>query len=277
MRSPDFEADGVKIYCDDSSQIFYREDSPIAPESIDAIITSPPYDDLRDYGGNHFRFVQTAKELVKVVKPGGVIVWIVGDAAKNFSESLSSFKQAIFFVEECGMNLLDTMIYEKMNIAFERFGHRTYPQSFEYMFVFSKGRPKTVNLIHDKANTRSGEVIRATIRKPNGSLVPSHSAGRFIRENGSRGNVWRYPVGKGHSADDIFAHEHPAIFPDHLAADHILSWTNPGETILDPFCGSGTSLKAAKVLGRLAIGIEINRKYCEIAAARVAQGILITP
>jgi DNA modification methylase len=233
-------------------------------ESIDLVVTSPPYDDLRTYGGLSWDFEGVAKELTRVLKKGGVIVWVVGDATVNGSETLSSMKQAIYFKEECGLCLYDTMIWEKASrIPTEG----RYYNVVEYMFVISKGKPKCLEFIKDHRNVTAGArkqkdaVINkgANVKKSKGTLV----TGEFSR----RSNIWRYPTG-GNGTD------HPAIFPEALAKDHIRSWSKEGDIVLDPFAGSGTTLKAAKELGRHYIGIEINEDYLPIIERRLAQEFL---
>jgi site-specific DNA-methyltransferase (adenine-specific) len=257
------------IVCGDNIEVL----STFSEDCIDLVVTSPPYDDARQYGKHKWDFNGIRKEITRVLKLGGVCVWIVSDTSKDHCESLSSFRQAISFVDG-GLNLLDTMIYRKRGMEFPRFGHRVYPQVYEFMFVFSKGSPKTFNLIKDKPNRYAGKKLLCTIRNPDGSMKNSHSHGTMAAEMGSRGNVWEYDTGWGHSSEERFSHEHPAIFPEALAKDHILSWSNPGDTVLDPFCGSGTTCKAAKELNRKWIGIEVNPDYCKIAEARLLQDVL---
>lgn len=240
---------------------------------IDLVVTSPPYDNARKYGGHGWEFDAVRREITRTLKPGGVCVWVVADTSCDHCESLTSFRQAIAFVEG-GLNLLDTMIYRKKGMEFPRFGHRLYPQVWEFMFVFAKGAPATFHLIADKPNAYAGRKYCCTLRNPDGSMKRSHSYERRSPETGARGNLWEYDTGWGHSAEERFAHGHPAIFPEGLARDHILSWSNPGDVVLDPFAGSGTTLKMAKEHGRHYIGIEVNPAYVEICQKRVAQGVL---
>lgn len=235
-------------------------------ECIDLTVTSPPYDDLRDYRGYTFDFESIARELYRVTKPGGVVVWVVGDATINGSETGTSFRQALYFKDVCGFKLHDTMIYKKKTISFPNTNR--YYQAFEYMFVFSKGRPKTVNLIRDKRNLCFGDAVSGTDRKKDGTFEERRK-GKIIPKLGVRFNVWEYPTGRGNSARDEIAFQHPAVFPEQLAADHIVSWSNPGDIVLDPMCGSGTTCKMALKLGRRFIGIDIAEEYCEIARKRV--------
>ena len=264
-------------YQDNSVTLYHGRNEEVLPELenefADACITSPPYDDLRVYGGHGWNFQLSAKAIARALKPGGILVWIVGDESNGWCESLASFKQAISFVDDHGLCLLDTMIYEKSTV-FERHGHRTYPQAFEYMFVFSRGRPRAFNVIRDRPNSQAGNKITGTVRKPEGHTVPSHSCGRIVRDFSARSNVWRYTVGYGHTTTDRAAYAHPAMMPEALARDHIVSWTFPGDLILDPFAGAGTTLKMAKEQERRAIGIEAEERYCEIAANRLTQDVL---
>ena len=239
------------------------------PDCIDLTVTSPPYDNLRTYNGFVFDFETIARELFRVTKVGGVVVWIVNDAVINGSETGTSFRQALYFMQ-CGFNLHDTMFYEAVKPPAN---DNRYQQSLEYMFVFSKGNPKSVNLLIDKKNNWAGtkNFGTRTQRDTNGNLKEGSKS--VVPQYSRRLNVWKYSTGKGYSASDEYAHEHPAIFPEALAQDHILSWSNEGDTVLDCFTGSGTTLKMAKMLNRHYIGIEISPEYVTLAEKR----LLATP
>lgn len=232
---------------------------------IDLTVTSPPYDGMRDYNGYSFPFEEIAKELFRVTKEGGVVVWIVGDSSIRGNESGTSFRQALFF-KECGFNLFDTMIYYKTPRGAVG-SKKTYWQSFEYMFILSKGQPKTINLIFDRKNKEERKGDNGTKRMPDGSLLKIKRGG--YGEYGRRTNVWEYQVGRGHSTKDKEAFDHPAIFPENLAADHIHTWSNENDLIYDPFGGSGTTAKIAKSMSRYFILSEISPIYCAIAEQRV--------
>ena len=237
---------------------------------IDLTVTSPPYDTLdkdltpvgrgmRDYKGYTWDFKATAKELYRVTKVGGVVVWVVTDKTDNGSESGTSFRQALYFME-CGFNLHDTMIYEQAGTGAKGSVY-AYWQSFEYMFILSKCRPKTVNRIEDVKNKTIG-LIRSVRYREGGNEEKPHAT----KENGVRTNMWRYAVGFADGSDKT---DHAAPFPEKLANDHIISWSNRGETILDPFLGSGTTGKMAVLNHRNFIGIEISQEYLTIAEARI--------
>lgn len=236
---------------------------------IDMVITSPPYDDLRDYKNNYIWnfevFKEIAKLLLDVLKPGGVIVWVVGDKVSNGNKSLSSFKQALYF-QEVGFNIYDVMIYEKAGTGPP---HKSrYFNAFEYMFIVSKGKPKTINLLYDKPNKWAGFETygNVTRRQRDGSLVDKGK--KVINELGLRTNIWRYKNGKGFSTRDEIAYKHPAIFPESLVEDHILTWSNEQDLILDIFGGSGTTIKVAEKLNRRWVYIDIAEEYCQIAKER---------
>ena len=235
-------------------------------ECIDLTVTSPPYDDLRDYKGYTFNFENIAKELYRVTKQGGVIVWIVADKTKDGSETGTSFQQALYF-KEIGFRLHDTMIFAKPPCPYGS-GTNRYFHAFEYMFVFSKGKPKTINLLRDRKNIHIQASKRGTHRMPNGNMKKVKSIGRH-KEYGRRTNIWEYPVGYGSIAKDKIAHEHPAIFPEKLAEDHILSWSNTGDLVFDPMCGSGTTGKMALKNNRHFIGVDISEEYIAIATERL--------
>ncbi len=239
-------------------------------ECIDLVVTSPPYDDLRTYGGHSWDFYGIAWQLKRVLKPGGVIVWVVNDKTEDGEESATSMKQALHF-KQIGLRLHDTMVWHRSCPFPET---TRYHPAFEFMFVFSDGQPKAFNCIKDRRTSTGGteSVSRmerqpdGTIRRPERSFVRADFAARF--------NIWDIKAGWGQSADEKFAFEHPAIFPEALARDHILSWSNEGDIVLDPFNGSGTTTKMARAMGRRFIGIDVNESYCEIARKRLAQKLL---
>ena len=238
-------------------------------EVVDLTITSPPYDGLRSYQGYSFTeadFRAIVNELYRITKPGGVVVWVVGDAVRKRGETGTSFRQALGFMD-AGFILHDTMIYEKNTSSFpaRRTGNR-YTQIFEYMFVFCKGRIKTANLICDKANKWAGHTNwgKNTHRLKNGTLVQTKNI-KPVPDFSPRNNIWKYTVGKRYISSDKESHKHPAIFPEELAKDNILSWSHPGDVVMDPFCGSGTVLKMAKKHNRRYVGIDVSQEYCDLA------------
>jgi site-specific DNA-methyltransferase (adenine-specific) len=232
--------------------------------SIDLTVTSPPYDNLRIYNGYSFDFEGIAKELYRVTKDGGVVVWVVGDATINGSETGTSFKQALYF-KEIGFNLHDTMIYQKNSYPFPP--SNRYYQQFEYMFVLSKGIPKTTNIQTQKTIWKKNTKEISTTRNSDGSV----SSMKYAKGKDERkmDNIWLINTGYMRTTKDKIAYQHPAIFPEELVNKHILSWSNEGDTVLDCFLGSGTTGKVAKQLNRQFIGIEISPEYLEIAKNRI--------
>jgi len=239
-------------------------------ESVDLTVTSPPYDNLRTYNGYSFNFESIALELFRITKPGGVVVWVVGDSVINGSESATSFRQALFF-KEIGFNLHDTMIYEKSKAhVYDPRQHR-YKNTFEYMFVLSRGKPKTFNPIMDVPVNGAGKTYKVRQRLPNGNIRSDRTV--TLNDMQARGGVWVYEGGVNHSTVDKIAFEHPAIFPEGLARDHIISWSNPGDLIFDPFTGSGTTGKMALIENRNFIGCEISEDYLKIAESRIHKAL----
>ena len=246
-----------KIYNENCLETMSRmKDSFIA-----LTVTSPPYDNLRKYNGYSFDFESIAKELYRTTKEGGVVVWIVGDKTSKGSETGTSFKQALFF-KECGFKLHDTMIYQK---SVPPMNDRRYQHNFEYMFIFVKGRLKTFNPImiekkyNDKRNNKNFH------RDESGIFVKGFSKPKQTLK--IKENVWNIFAAGGSS--DKIASKHPAIFPEQLANDHIISWSNENDLIYDPFMGSGTTAKVSKSLNRNYIGSEISSEYCYIAKKRL--------
>ena len=247
-----------KIYNEDNISLIKR----IPGDFIDLTVTSPPYDNLRDYKGYTFNFETLAKELYRVTKPGGVIVWIVADATINGSETGTSFRQALHFMD-VGFNLHDTMIWNKGTFTAVGSLRTRYAPVFEYMFVLTKGKIKTFNPLKDKKNLRVGKTVYGAIRQRDGSFKPMSNPGKPYGEFGQRYNVWNI------SNPGIAGTKHPATFPLQLAKDHIISWSNKGDIVFDPFMGSGTTAIAALDSERQFIGAEIAREYVDIANQRI--------
>lgn len=237
-------------------------------ECIDLTVTSPPYDNLRDYNGYSFDFEGLAEQLYRVTKKGGVVVWVVGDAVIDGSESGTSFRQALFMKEVIGFNLHDTMIWHKHSPPLT---HKRYEQHFEYMFIFTKGKIKTFNPIMEDKIYEDKRTHKSIRREKDGSYDMG-----YVSKNTKKikGNVWKITTGGGHATKDKIAYQHPAIFPEKLAEDHIISWSNEGDLVLDPFVGSGTTAKMAKYNKRNYIGIDISQEYLDIAKKRLVQSIL---
>jgi DNA modification methylase len=237
---------------------------------IDLTVTSPPYDNLRTYNGtlndwNAEKWQGIIRELFRVTKQGGVVVWVVGDATIKGSETGTSFRQALYAME-CGFRLHDTMIYEKAGTG-ACGSRRAYWQAYEFMFVFAKGAPKTVNHIADRVNVRAGNVVTRGRLGANGSVKDKKR--RVVPATSIRNNIWRFHMGKN-KGFQVGTPKHPATFPPDLARDHILSWSNPGDLVFDPFLGSGTTGKMAIAHGRAFIGIERDPEYFAIASGRIA-------
>ena len=235
--------------------------------SIDLTVTSPPYDNMRSYNGNNEQWGEgiwkaVVKDLYRVTSDGGVVVWVVGDSTIKGSETGTSFKQALWAME-CGFNLHDTMIYNRSSMPNQS---PRYGQDFEYMFVLSKGKPKTFNPIMVNC-TYAGYSTSPTSRDKDGVLKGSGT--RIIKDTKKASNIWTFQAGKNKSTMDKIAFKHPAIFPEALAHDHIVSWSNEGDTVFDPFMGSGTTGKIAKLLNRNFIGIELDAKYFDISKERI--------
>ena len=236
---------------------------------VDLTVTSPPYDDLRNYEGtlnwDFDVFKKVAERLYNITKEGGVVVWIVADMTKNFCETSNSFRQALYF-KEVGFNLLDTMIYLKDNYTPAYPSMRRYANQFEYMFILSKGKPKTFNpkQVPKKAKRQGTRKFR----QKDGSQIEKIVNNDYEFKNAT--NVWNYSTG-GSCTKDKIAFQHPAIFPEKLAEDHILSWSNEGDIVLDCFMGSNTTGKMALLNNRKFIGIEKVERYFKIAKERLRE------
>lgn len=246
------------IKCGDCVELM-RE---LPDNSIDLTVTSPPYDNLRKYNGFVWDFESIAKELFRVTKEGGVVVWIVSDSTVKGSETGTSFRQALYF-KDIGFNLNDTMIYAKNN-PMPNVNQKRYTQSFEYMFVLSKGSVKTFNPIMEPCTYAGSYTFgNPSTWRDTGELIKTKK--RKINDFKKKSNIFYYTVGSVTSKNI----KHPAVFPEQLASDHIITWSNEGDVVLDPFLGSGTTAKMALLNNRHYIGFDISKEYCDIAKERI--------
>ena len=256
-----------QIYLEDNLETL----SKMSDDYYDMVITSPPYDDIRKYNGFSFDIDTLAPELYRTTKKGGVVVWVVNDQVIKGSESGTSFRQALKFMG-AGFLLHDTMIYEKNSSSYpSSVKSNRYTQIFEYMFVFSKGKPKTSNLICDKPNKWAGHTNWGKNTKRIGENEQLVEVGNIkpVPDFSPRNNIWRYVNGGGFASKDKIAHKHPAIFPEELVRDHLMTWTKEGDLVYDPFIGSGTVAKMCILLGRDYIGSEISQEYVDICNERI--------
>ena len=245
------------LYVADCSDFMRRMPS----DFVDLTVTSPPYDGLRHYNGYAFDFEAIAAELFRITKPGGVVVWVVGDKIKS-GRTLTSFRQGISF-QDIGFHMHDVMIYQKKNTPFMR--SNAYTNAYEFMFVLSKGSPKTFNPRKEKT-VRNGYEMVVYNKGPD---AVNKKILKELKKEKTRTNIWSYAVGMGGTTTDKIAFNHPAVFPEKLACDHILSWTNEGDIVFDPMCGSGTTCKMAFLNKRYYIGVDICAEYVEIAKERL--------
>lgn len=234
---------------------------------IDLVVTSPPYDDLRKYNGFAWNFEYIAQQTYRVLKPGGVLVWVVGDATVNGSESLTSFEQALYFKKQVGFTV-ETMIFQK-NASSPNVHHPRYLQEFEYMFVMTKGEtPRVWNPIM-RANSGGDKAVAKVKTQRNGSKV-AYGGNQEFRQPCPLGNVWKFNVGAA-AQDDPLSYEHPAVFPESLVQRHIETWTNKGDVVLDYFGGSGTTSAVAQRLGRDYLTNDVSPQYCRLMERRLNQ------
>jgi DNA modification methylase len=248
-----------KVYCMDALTLLKH----MPTGSVDLVVTSPPYDNLRTYNGYSWDFEAIARETYRVLKTGGVLVWVVGDATVNGQETLTSMRQALYFVDQCGFWMNDTMIYHRQGRFPELF---RYWQDFEYMFVLVKGKPKTFNALKERAKYGGKKV--STERQQDGSLQRPKTI-RQTSDMKSLSNIWYVSRGDM-SRDDELRYEHPAAFPETLAERHILTWSNPGDLVLDYFGGSGTTAKMARKNGRDYLTCDISPEYCDLMERRLS-------
>lgn len=263
LPAPFYQKNGVTLYHGDNRKIL-----PLLNQEFSLVLTSPPYDNLRDYAKSlSWEFKPTAKLIVASLRKHGVLVWNVNDATIAKEESGSSFMQALYF-KSLGLKLHDTMIWNKSSVSNAGSFSVRYGQCFEYMFVLVKDSLKTFNSINDRRNKHFGASRKVGYirRMPDGTMQRNKHVPKPIPEFGQRFNIWEFPP--SHASKN---YGHPAAFPLSLCRDHVISWTSESDLVLDPFCGSGTLLKAAQDLNRRAVGIESNEAYCKMAVKRLTE------
>lgn len=262
--NPYYYSDEYTIY--NENCLNYLKSVPA--NSIKFVLTSPPYDNLRDYNGYSFDFESIAQELVRTLSEGGVIIWNVADATVKGSETGTSMRQALYFMQ-CGLRLHDTMIYEKQNPIPASRSSKRYHQAWEYLFCFSKGTPDTFNPF----------MVPAKYAHVNANMKHRGKDGNLEYTKTKRNshtkvkNIFKYTIGGGHNTSDKEAYGHPALMPEKLAEDQILTWTNPGDIVFDPFNGAGTSGKMAVKNNRKYIGTELSKEYCDLSKLRIDRTI----
>jgi DNA modification methylase len=261
-----------RIICGDNREVLEQ----FPDNFFDLVVTSPPYGEIRDYEGYSWSYEELAKILYRKLKEGGRIVWVVGYEVKKYGASIEPFRQVCYFVDQVGFKLNQTIIYGKRGCRFPAGENaKNYERMHEYMFVFSKGIPKTFNPLKDRHKTestlkREKSDLNHTTRGKDGER--KHKIIKLIQYQSefiNRSDLWYYKVGRFNMGEEDEIFEHPAIFQEKLAEDQILSWSNKGDIILDPFSGSGTTCKMAKLLRRNYIGIDCSQKYCNIAKERI--------
>ena len=255
-----------QVVCSDNVAVL----SSLPAESVDLFVTSPPYDNLRKYGGQPWDFKALAGEMTRTLKVGGVIVWNVSDSVVNGSESLTSMRQAIHFHDVLGLRVHDTQIYLKNSYVPKN--HNRYEQAWEYLFVFTKGKPKTFNPILVPCVTAGSRRWRGAEKQNEATYsmkrVNKHTT---VKTHKIHPNVFAYDVGKNAKTT------HNAPFPIELARDAVISWSNVGDFVVDPFVGSGTTVVAAKQLNRHFLGIDIHKPYCAETLRRLTETITPYP
>ncbi len=255
-----------KIICGDCVEVL----KSIPDNSIDLVVTSPPYDGIRKYNGFSFNLHSTGKELFRVLKDGGIIAMVIQDQTKNFGKSLTSFKTIIDWCENVGFKLFETIIYKKHG-AEGAWWTKRFRVDHEYIPIFLKGeRPAYFNKEPLKIPSKHGgkTMTGCATRLTNGKTLKSKRV--FINPMKCRGTLWDYTTcGDG----TRLKHQHPATFPDKIPVDFIRCFCPKNGIVLDPFIGSGTTALAAIQLNRNYIGIDISKEYCELAKKRIREEI----
>lgn len=238
---------------------------------IPLTVTSPPYAKMRLYGGHDYTwetFKSVATQLVRITMEGGVICWVVRNQIVKERENLQAEKEKLFFADDLGLWPHQTIIGAPKGVPLPQ--SRRYASNFDYVYVFSKGHPRIVNIIRDRRNSRFGDLkSNRLIRESNGSERLACGGEYAIAKWGFRSNLWSYSTGGNHTATDRISAKHPARMGEPLAEDLIISFSKPGDLVFDPFAGAGTSLKMALLNQRQWLGVEIFDEYVELIEKRM--------
>ena len=256
-----------KIICEDN--ITYLKTLP--DECIDFVITSPPYDALRDYNGYKLDLHGLGVELLRVLKDGGICVMVIQDSTRDFAKSLTSFRTIVDWCDNIGFRLFECNIYNRQGTE-GAWWKKRFRVDHEYMPIFLKGkRPQYFDKENIKIPSKHGGKIMtgANIRTKNGQ-----TGSRKVKINPTKcpGTVMTF--GNTCGGESKLKSKHPAVFPNMLAYDMIECFCPEDGTVLDPFNGSGTTTLAAKCLGRNYIGIDVSEEYNKIARERLETEII---
>ena len=254
------------IICGDSAEVLKN----FPDNSIDMVVTSPPYDGLRDYNGFSLDLHKIGKEIYRVLKDGGIAVMVIQDATKDFAKSLTSFRTIVDWCDNVGFRLFETVIYHK-NGTEGAWWKQRFRVDHEYMPIFMKGKkPQYFNKEPLKIPSKHGGKVMSGSgnRRTDGTL--SETVRRPINTMKCRGTVWDYLMA---GDKNPLKRKHPAVFPDKIPYDCIQCFCPEGGLVLDPFIGCGSTAVMAKVLGRNYIGIDISREYCDLAEERIEKDV----
>lgn len=239
--------------------------------SVDLTVFSPPYDGIRDYGKNWSLDYKTLGDMLfRVTTDGGVCAVVIGDGAKNFAKSLTTFRWAVDWVDRVGWRLFECCLYQRHGNPGAWWSQR-FRVDHEFILLFFRGdRPrhfdKSSLMVPSK---HSGKVYSGTDRLTSGGFKKIEP--KAVNSMKCRGTVWEYAT--SNTEGNRTKLEHPATFPDRLAADLIECFSAPGDLVLDPMCGSGTTCVMAARARRHYLGIEINPEYHAIAEKRIAEEV----
>jgi DNA modification methylase len=251
-----------KTHCAESSVALKK----LPDNCIDIVVTSPPYDRIRDYNGFECNLHNIGEQLSRVLKDGGIIVMVIQDQTKDFGKSLTTFRTILDWCDNFNLKLFETVIYKKHG-AEGAWWTKRFRVDHEYIPVFLKGkRPAYFTKEHLKIPSKhAGKTMTGcATRLTNGSTLKSKKL--KINPTKCRGTIWDYVTcGDGGK----LKHEHPATFPDKIPVDFIETFCPPGGIVLDPFMGSGTTALAALNLGRNFLGFDISNEYVSLANKRV--------
>ena len=239
-------------------------------DSIDLIVTSPPYADARKktYGGIHpdkyvSWFLPISQQLLRVLKPTGTFILNIKERVFN-GERHTYVLRLILEMREQGWLWTEEFMWHKKNCYPGKWPNR-FRDAWERLLQFNKTKKfkmfqeNVMVPVGDWAETRLSKLSQTDLRRDESKV--GSGFGKNVSKWLGRDKV--YPTNVLHMATECYNKKHSAVFPDSLPEWFINLFTEVGDWVLDPFMGSGTTLKVAERMARNSIGIDIQQEYCD--------------
>ena len=249
-------------------------DKLLAGQHSKLLFTSPPYSDMREYNGNKDLSVENISTFIDRYKSYTDIQAVNLGIQRKKQEIVQYWNEYIDVAKQCGLKLLAWNVWDKMMCGSVGQQSAMVPIRHEWIFVFGE-KPAKVNLTWaKKEQSIYANGGRRKVRQADGSMKES-TKGVTNKAYKKMESVVDIPeqtslesVTKQVSECGKIRSEHPATFPVFLPCEYIVAFTDKDDIVIEPFCGSGTTLIACEQLDRVCYGMELDPKYCDVIIKR---------